>query len=255
MATTDDTFGPARVDLTGEYAIIQGENWFFPFGWTVSAQPAPMFAVSSPYVVGNYVTPTVSNGYTYLVVTAGTSAASEPTWPTVLGGRVTSNTAVFMAVAADRLVDTTGWDARATWKVRAETTQLLFASVGSGKMFVGFDPPKWTVNTAFGLGQQVVPTVLNGWVYECVAAGTSHASTQPTWPTTSGAVVTDGTVTWRNVSDDLAVSNIRIALAPIDTQGLASFTGQWDLEVVDTFARVRRLAEGDAVLSPELTTT
>lgn len=40
------------------------------------------------------------------------------------------------------------------------------------------------------------PTTPNGHVYKVVTAGTSGGS-EPTWPTTTGATVTDGTVTWQ----------------------------------------------------------
>lgn len=56
----------------------------------------------------------------------------------------------------------------------------------------------WAVATVYALGVFVVPTagLENGFRYECTTAGTSHASTQPTWPTTEGATVTDNTVVW-----------------------------------------------------------
>jgi len=56
----------------------------------------------------------------------------------------------------------------------------------------------WATGTAYALGVFVVPTagLENGFRYECTTAGTSHATTQPTWPTTEGATVTDGTVVW-----------------------------------------------------------
>lgn len=41
------------------------------------------------------------------------------------------------------------------------------------------------------------PTTPNGHVYKLVTAGTSGATTEPVWPTTSGATVTDGTATWQ----------------------------------------------------------
>lgn len=50
-------------------------------------------------------------------------------------------------------------------------------------------------STAYSLGQLRRPGTSNGYVYQCVAAGTSGAS-EPTWPTTVGLTVTDGTATW-----------------------------------------------------------
>jgi hypothetical protein len=56
----------------------------------------------------------------------------------------------------------------------------------------------WTADTAYSLGDVVVPSagLENGFRYECTTAGTSHATTEPTWPTTEGETVLDGTVTW-----------------------------------------------------------
>ena len=57
--------------------------------------------------------------------------------------------------------------------------------------------PAWAANTAYVVGDFVKPSTTNGYVYECVTAGTSHLTTEPTWGTTLGADTTDNTVTWR----------------------------------------------------------
>lgn len=54
----------------------------------------------------------------------------------------------------------------------------------------------WAVATAYAVGAIRVPTTLNNFRYRVTVAGTSHAVTEPTWPTTVGTTVTDGTVTW-----------------------------------------------------------
>lgn len=53
----------------------------------------------------------------------------------------------------------------------------------------------WAATTAYSLGNRRIPTVSNGYYYEVTVAGTS-AGVQPTWPTTIGDTVVDGTVTW-----------------------------------------------------------
>lgn len=58
----------------------------------------------------------------------------------------------------------------------------------------------WTASTAYSVGALAYPTTKNGFVYECTVAGTSGA-TEPTWPTTEGDTVTDGTVTWQAVAE------------------------------------------------------
>lgn len=50
----------------------------------------------------------------------------------------------------------------------------------------------WAASTAFTAGDLVNQ---GGWIYRCVTAGTS-AGAAPTWPTTVGSTVTDGTITW-----------------------------------------------------------
>jgi lysophospholipase L1-like esterase len=54
-------------------------------------------------------------------------------------------------------------------------------------------------NTAYVLGDRRTPTTPNGYHYICTTAGTSHASTEPTWSTQLGGTTTDGTVTWTTV--------------------------------------------------------
>jgi hypothetical protein len=49
--------------------------------------------------------------------------------------------------------------------------------------------------TAYALGVYITPATPNGFYYKATAAGTSGGS-PPTYPTTIGGTVTDGTVTW-----------------------------------------------------------
>jgi len=49
---------------------------------------APKWAASTAYALNAYVLPTTRNGRIYRATVAGTSAASEPTWPTTDGGTV-----------------------------------------------------------------------------------------------------------------------------------------------------------------------
>jgi hypothetical protein len=65
---------------------------------------------------------------------------------------------------------------------------------------------KWNATTAYSLGDEAIPDASqNGYTYEVTAAGTSGGS-EPTWPTTLGNTVVDGTVTWTCVRTDQYMS-------------------------------------------------
>ena len=60
----------------------------------------------------------------------------------------------------------------------------------------------WAGTTAYVTTDIKVPTVRNGHRYKCKVAGTT-AGAEPTWPTTAGGEVVDGTVTWEEYGGDL----------------------------------------------------
>lgn len=70
----------------------------------------------------------------------------------------------------------------------------------------------------------VVPTVDNGHAYRVLVAGTSHASTEPTWPTGDGATVTDNTVTWQETGPSALV--VTRVIHPEGVGSSAPATGQ-----------------------------
>jgi len=53
----------------------------------------------------------------------------------------------------------------------------------------------WAGTTAYIASDRIIPTVDNGFYYSPTVGGVS-AGSQPTWPTTIGSTVTDGTITW-----------------------------------------------------------
>lgn len=59
-------------------------------------------------------------------------------------------------------------------------------------------PDAWAAETAYSLGAYCVPSTANDHVYKCTTAGTSGAS-EPTWTTTAGGTVSDGTAVWTEV--------------------------------------------------------
>jgi len=58
--------------------------------------------------------------------------------------------------------------------------------------------PLWAVATPYTQDEVVEPSPRNGFKYavSTYGGGNSHASTQPTWPTTVGGTVTDNGMTW-----------------------------------------------------------
>ena len=53
----------------------------------------------------------------------------------------------------------------------------------------------WQPDTVYGQGAQVIPSVPNGHLYQCIVAGTSGAS-EPAFNQFAGTTTTDNTVTW-----------------------------------------------------------
>ena len=70
--------------------------------------------------------------------------------------------------------------------------------------------PAWAASTAYGLGVVRTPTASNNRVYQATVAGTS-AGSEPTWPTTVGATVTDGGVTWTCLAYEDAPAEYKLA--------------------------------------------
>jgi len=79
-ADTDPTLTDAEVEalLT---ATVRGVAW----------------VTATAYTVGQVVLPTTRNGHAYRVITAGTSAATEPTWPRTPGSLVSDGTTLVYA--------------------------------------------------------------------------------------------------------------------------------------------------------------
>ncbi len=120
--------------------------------------------------------------------------------------------------------------------------------------------PEWDNNTAYSLGDNVGAV---GYRYRCTTAGTSHATTEPIWPTAGiGSTVIDGTVVWTLVSAIHAVTEITLGLTQEDldtnTPGAALAIGNTILsstaEAVSFWIRVENNVNtvSNNVSTPEL---
>lgn len=72
-----------------------------------------------------------------------------------------------------------------------------------------FEPaysPAWESNHVYIVGDIVRPTTGNSHVYRVTTAGTS-GSTEPTWPTSSGATVVNGTATFTEYGADVVATS------------------------------------------------
>jgi len=140
--------------------------------------------------------------------------------------------------------------------------ELTLDSVGrvftiSGKpLYFYFTPTiitlaSWVAATAYviwpatgvHLSTYIIPTVGNGYMYECIIGGTSHAITEPVWSTTLGTKQTDGTVTWicRELIASLQTINFHATPATIGAGGYsltisAMDSGLYDDKVSPNFA-------------------
>ncbi len=92
---------------------------------------------------------------------------------------------------------------------------------------------KWLTAHSYSLGAIIEPNTPNGYIYKVTTAGTSHATTEPTWPTTIGSTVTDNSsVVWTCYSAKHPTTEIRLALAGGST--LTSATAGAALNVATT---------------------
>lgn len=97
--------------------------------------------------------PTTLGALWYVCITAGRTASSQPSWPTIIGNTVTDGTVV--------------WRCEGTYE----------------------GPNKWS-NSSHVVGDLVIPTSENNYWYECITAGTGDI-TEPTWPIILGESVTE----------------------------------------------------------------
>ena len=114
---TTDNWDDAKIhtinrDVDNRYVVVVTDGDIQVFDTADGSEKAVTFngwddwAATTAYVIGDVISPTTFNGFLYRCTTAGTSAGSEPTFGTTLGGTTADNTATWTAIPHPLSVDT-----------------------------------------------------------------------------------------------------------------------------------------------------
>ncbi len=116
-----------------------------------------------------------------------------------------NNLAMFVRGSIESIVQTSGSVTGEDHAVMPDRYYQLGASAsnltgvrGVSALSFAVTATTWTATTVKASGNIVKATASPLYAFRCTTAGTTGA-TEPTWPATVGATVTDGTVTWTNV--------------------------------------------------------
>lgn len=205
---------------------------------TFPAKGYPLWQPNTAYPSGSVVQPNPPNGCFYTAQNSGTSASRQPAWNTTPGsttnefnnqiawqntGIIDSTTShqgvganVVLAGISNSAYNTNGngvsafvtIDIPSTTSVKIVNRNAIGQSASSGGTLTvstipvvsTFTPqfPQWAASESFAINSVIVPTSI-GWLYYYTAIqGGTSGGTQPTFPTTIGATVTDGGVIWQN---------------------------------------------------------
>lgn len=94
-------------------------------------QRASFWILSTAFAFGDVVLPATKNGHRYKCTTAGTTAATEPTWPTRDGSTVTDGTVTWQEAGPDfdNVFDVRSAAGQA-WMVKTAKASVLFNGSG-----------------------------------------------------------------------------------------------------------------------------
>ena len=108
--------------------------------------------------------------------------------------------------------------------IQDEAMSVYDLATGVAETLVYEQQVTWTDTTAYVLDDIAQPTTPNKYLYRCTTAGTSHATTEPTWPTTLGDTVGDGTVVWTCIDNYFAIPAGALASESFEVVTLADYS-------------------------------
>lgn len=151
FSSSTDTGAPFRsFNSTG---IIAGyiERVYGPASWLIA------WSASQAAALGDLAVPTTSNGHMYQCTTAGTTGATQPTWPTG-GGTVTDGTVVWTdlgtgktAIRCSAAATVSGTGANLFWS-RIGGTNIAMTTFYNHHILGSGVTPTWTPNANAGSG-------------------------------------------------------------------------------------------------------
>ena len=151
-------------------------------------------------------------------------------------------------------LDTSAYTAEFTVRQTDYDGAVQLSVTDADYITLGFTPPPCERDTAYVLGQRVIPGVdtPNGFIYQCHDAGTTDAAIEPAWPTVLGDTVSDGTAGWTCVANDDSLMNLYIYIPDGITEALTDWgKGVYSLNLTDSFGHTERLYQGICRLSRE----
>ena len=102
-----------------------------------------------------------------------------------------------------------------TFKLLISDGSLIYGYDGTTVEIIPLVYSDWATITAKSAGNRVIPTVENGFFYECVLSTGNTAVGEPTWPVVIGDQIVDGSVTWKCAGYYAFSVNIWVTLAVI----------------------------------------
>ena len=154
------------------------------------------------------------------------------------------------------LFDTSDYTARFTVRATDWDGAIVVDATDADYITLGYTPAPWESATAYTTGQYVVPTTLNGFIYEVTDDGGTSGGGEPTWPTTISGTVADNNITWTCISTDSWLANFYLNLPSSYTEALTDWgAGVYSIDLTDEFGSTQRLYHGSARLSREASYT